>query len=75
MSWDRRISLALILAVLAQAAGAFLWAGAAGERVTQLERRVDDLSAVNERLARLEVQIAAARVQLDRIESRLDQPA
>jgi hypothetical protein len=69
---DRRLSLALIFAVVVEGAGALMWAGAAAERIDQLEGRAVDTRAVYERLARLEEQVAQARGQLDRIEARID---
>ncbi len=69
---ETHISLALILTVVLQSAAALLWAGAAAERINQLERRTGKLAAISERLARMEEQMAQARVSLQRIEKRLD---
>lgn len=71
---DRRISIAVVLALTLQAAGALTWAGAANERIDQLERHSVGAAVVSERLARLEAEVSAMRAQLNRIESRLDQP-
>jgi hypothetical protein len=70
---DRRISLALVLAIALETAGALIWAGAAAERIDQLELHAGQSGQANERLARLEAQVTAMRAQLDRIEARLDQ--
>ena len=70
--FDAHISLALILTVVLQSAAALLWAGAAAERINQLERRTANASAITERLARLEEQMSQARAALERIEQRLD---
>jgi hypothetical protein len=70
---DRRISLALVFAIALETAGAFMWAGAAAERIDQLERNAAGSGAVAERLARLEAEMTGMRAQLDRIEARLDQ--
>ncbi len=70
---DRRITMAFVLAIALETAGAFMWAGAAAERIEQLERHAAGSSVANERLARLEAQTAAMRAQLDRIEARLDE--
>ncbi len=70
---DRRVSVAVVLAVVLETTGALLWAGAAAERIDQLEVGAAQAVPVSERLARLEAQTAAMRAQLDRIEARLDQ--
>ncbi len=70
---DRRISLAVVLTILLETAGALMWAGAAAERIDQLELSAGQSGLANERLARLEAQTVAMRAQLDRIEARLDQ--
>ncbi len=67
------ISLALILTVILQSAAALLWAGAAAERISQLERRTANQDEVAERLTRLEEQVSQARASLGRIEQRLSQ--
>lgn len=56
----------------AQSAGVLLWAGAAAERVSTLEERVAAAAPVSERLARVEAELGAMRVQLDRIERKLE---
>jgi hypothetical protein len=70
---DRRVSLAVVLAIVIETAGALIWAGAAAERIDQLEVESAQSGMANERLARLEAQAVAMRAQLDRIEARLDQ--
>jgi hypothetical protein len=70
---EMRISVAVSAALLLQTALALLWAGAAAERLSQLERRADQSSEIIERTARLEEQMAGARAQLSRIEQKLDQ--
>lgn len=70
---ELRFSLALGTGMVIQAAIALLWAGAAGERLNQLERRVDSTQQVIERTARLEEQIYYLRSTLDRIDVRLQQ--
>ncbi len=69
---DRRVPLALIFAILIQTAGALTWAGAASERINQLERQVISDGDMGERTARLEVQAAYMRAALTRIEDKLD---
>ena len=69
---DKRVPIALILAILIQTAGALTWAGAATERINQLERQATGGSDLGERAARLEEQVAFTREQLERIEEKLD---
>lgn len=72
MSFDRKLTIGVILAVLVQAAGALMWAGAAAQRVEVLEERVREARPVAERLARVEAELASMRAQLDRIERKLE---
>lgn len=72
MSFDRRLTIGVILAVAVQSAGVLLWAGAAAERVSTLEERVRASEPVAERLARVEAELGAMRTQLDRIERKLE---
>ncbi len=67
-----RVTLAVGTAFLIQSALALLWAGAAAERITQLERRTDERSVLIERTARLEEQVITMRTTLERIEEKLD---
>lgn len=69
---DKRVPIALILAILIQTAGALTWAGAAAERINQLERQATGGSDLGERTARLEEQVAFSRASLERIERKLD---
>ncbi|MFN7055850.1 hypothetical protein [Hyphomonas sp.] len=72
MKLDTRVTLALLLALLVQAAGAVFWMGSAAERLGALEARAIEARPVAERLARLEAEVAAMRAQLDRIERKLE---
>lgn len=72
MSFDRRLTIGVILAVAVQSAGVLLWAGAAAERVATLEERKAAAAPVAERLARVEAELGAVRLQLDRIERKLE---
>ncbi len=67
-----RITIAVGAALVVQTALALLWAGAAAERLSQLERRADYSTEIVERTARLEEQTAAMRATLARIEAKLD---
>lgn len=70
---ERKFTAGVILALVVQAAGALLWAGAAAERISALEVQVETGRPVAERLARLEAELDAVRAQLARIENKVDQ--
>ncbi len=72
MSFDRRLTIGVLLAIAVQSAGVLLWAGAAAERVATLEDRVRAAQPVAERLARVETELGGVRAQLDRIERKLE---
>lgn len=67
-----RLSVVVGGAIFAQTALGFLWAGAAAERIDQLERRADTTSEIVVRTARLEEQVGAIDATLARIEMKLD---
>ena len=69
---ELRLRIAISAAILVQTALGFIWAGAAAERIAQLERRADATTEIVERTARLEEQVAAARASLARIETKID---
>ncbi|MEO0400299.1 MAG: hypothetical protein AAF224_12865 [Pseudomonadota bacterium] len=69
---ELRITVALGAALFLQSALALIWAGAAAERISQLERRADLYGVIIERTARLEEQVAGVRASLHRIETKLD---
>ncbi|MGE3142545.1 MAG: hypothetical protein AB7L65_04445 [Hyphomonadaceae bacterium] len=72
MKFDPRITYALILAVLIEAAGGFIWAGKASARLENVERATQAGPEIAERLARLEAQMEDARHTLSRIERKLE---
>jgi len=72
MNFEKKITLAFVLAVLVQTGGALVWAGSAAERITVLERTVEARQPVGERLARVEAGLDAVRAQLDRMERKLE---
>lgn len=72
MKLERKVPLALVATLIAQTAAALMWAGAAEQRLTQVERRVEAAAGAPERLARVEEQIGAVRDQLKRMEVKLD---
>ncbi len=71
-SREPKILLGLASIILAQTVAALLWAGAAAERLTQLEAKVDQTQALIERTARLEEQTDHIRQTLIRIEQKID---
>jgi hypothetical protein len=69
---DRQVTLAVVVTVAIQAGGGLIWAGRASARIDDLQRRVDAQGETAERLARLEEQVAATRITLERLERRLE---
>lgn len=69
---DRKITLALILALIVESAGVFAWAGATTERLDELEAHVSAQAVMVERLARVEIQLEMANAQLKRIAQKVD---
>lgn len=72
MNWDRKITMAFVLAVLVQSAGALLWAGAAAERINAMEEELDKRRPVIAQATRVEVELKLMRRQLERIERKLE---
>lgn len=72
---DRRISIVLMVTVIAQTGVALVWAGEAHERFVHLERQVERNAALNDRTVRVEERIAAFGDSLNRIEAKLDRAA
>lgn len=70
---EKKMSLAVLLALMVQTGGVFVWAGAATERIADLERRAEQGRPVIERLARVEAQLELVLLQLDRIEHKVDE--
>ena len=69
---DRKITYALILALIVESAGVFAWAGGTGERLKEVELRLVSQTAMAERLARVEVKLELAAAQMTRIEQKLE---
>lgn len=72
---ERRLSLAAVAgvgAIFLQTAAVLLWAGAASERITQVETQLQNMTGLSERTARLEAQMTYIRNSLVRIETKLD---
>ncbi|WP_306250991.1 hypothetical protein [Parvularcula sp. IMCC14364] len=70
-----KLALALLATLIVQTITALLWAGAASERLGQLERRADITGELIERTARLEAQNIYMRETLERIERKIDENA
>ena len=70
---DLRVNMAVVLAFMLQTATAFMWAGAAENRIGQLETRVATREQFFERTARLEENVDAIRDVVDRLEAKVDQ--
>ncbi len=71
MSMERRVTSALVFAVILETAGALLWAGGAAQRLTMLEDRVEAARPISERLARVETTLTLMQDQLRRIEEQV----
>ena len=72
MTIDKKVSIALLAAILLESAGGLLWAGATIERIDTLERQAEQTKPLRERLVRVEAQLEAVRAQLDRIEAKVE---
>jgi hypothetical protein len=69
---ELRITVAIGAAVIVQTAFGLIWAGAASERLVQLEKRAGDNAQMIERTARLEEQMSFVAATLVRIEKKID---
>jgi hypothetical protein len=70
---EKKLTLAVVLAAVVESAGVLIWAGAASERLKEVEVRVAAQAAMAERLARVEVHLELAAAQLNRIEKKLEE--
>jgi hypothetical protein len=64
---DRRVPLALILALVLQTAGLVWWASSLSERVNTLERRAEATAPQGDRLTRVEVKLEGVQSGIDEI--------
>lgn len=69
---ELRVTIAIGAALIVQSGLALIWAGAASERLTQLERRADRTGEIIERTVRLEEQSRFMSETLIRIEKKID---
>jgi Tfp pilus assembly protein PilO len=72
MEIEKKVTISLIVAILVQTGGALVWAGAAAERISNVESELDERKSVSERLVRVEAQLEDVRAQLGRIERRME---
>ena len=69
---EKKFSAAVLLALAVQTGGVLVWAGAAAQRISALEDRVEAQASAAERLARLETGLLAVQDQLERIENKVE---
>jgi hypothetical protein len=69
---EKKMTLAVIFAVVVESSGVLIWAGAASERLKEVELRVAAQAQMADRLARVEVHLEIAAAQLSRIEKKLE---
>lgn len=72
MKVDKRLTLAVILALFIQTGGALIWAGAAAERLETLENEQAFRRAYLIRTVQIETELEAMQAQLARIEAKID---
>lgn len=58
---DKRVPIALLLAILIQTGGGFWWAATTSERINNLEKQATISAPQGERLARVEVKLEAVQ--------------
>lgn len=72
---DRRVPVALILSIVLQSAGLFMWVGALTSRVSELETKAVRAIDAGDRVIGLEAEMREVRRVLQRIEAKLDRRA
>jgi hypothetical protein len=72
MTFDPKVTWAVILALAFQTMTGLLWAGSAAARLAAVEERVAAAESTPERLAALEVRLADVQASLIRIEEHLE---
>ena len=72
LTLERKITLAVLVALIVQVIAGLIWTGGAIERLTSLEEASEISRASEVRLARLETRLETMSKQLDRIETRLE---
>ena len=71
---DKRVPIALILAILLQTGGALWWAAAVSERVNYLEKQLSASAPQADRLTRVEVKIEAIQDGITEIKRLVQRP-
>jgi len=69
---EKKVTIAVIVAVAVQFCSVVMWAGSASARLDAVETRAAGQVEIVERMARVEAQLEAANRQLARIETKLD---
>jgi hypothetical protein len=72
---DKKVPIALILAMAMQTAGVVWWGATTSERLSALERKADAAAPQAERLARVETKLEAVQNGISEIKSILTPPA
>ena len=72
---DRRVPIVLILSIVLQSAGLFMWVGALTSRVSELETKAVRAIDAGDRVIGLEAEMREVRRVLQRIEAKLDRRA
>lgn len=72
-SWhvDRKVPVAVIIALVFQTGGFIWWGAKADERLSSLERKVESSAPQADRLTRVEVNIEAIKDSLNEIKGRI----
>jgi len=70
-SWhlDKKVPIAMILAILMQTGGIVWWGATASERLNALERKADAVAPQAERLARVETKLESVQDGISEIKS------
>lgn len=69
---EKKVTLAVILAVVLESAGVLIWVGSTSEKLKEVEARIAAQADMADRLTRVEVHLELAGQQLNRIERKLD---
>lgn len=72
LTLERKITLAVLVALIIQVVAGLVWTGGAIERLTSLEEAAEISRTSDVRLARVETRLDTMSKQLDRIEHRLE---
>lgn len=72
LTLERKITLAVLVALIIQVVAGLVWTGGAIERLTSLEEAAEISRTSDVRLARVETRLDTMSKQLDRIEQRLE---